>query len=940
MERIGYYFRSRIVQEAADALGGISAFLDGEAQRFTLTEVDTIPETQEEINKQADACLRDLFPRMPATDREQIIEQSFNRENSKNPRTGEVGVGLTKNLPLAKRCQLATNAHIRHIHTNYDKLLREYEYLDCRKAVEPICLEKIMEWRGDEETGRDQLDEILREIVVIPDSDDEDDELQFLGQVHNIPSRTPSPPKPASPSQRLVPYAPPRPFRSSATNIHPDDPRYGDWVKEQKKRRREEAISKVKNGKKSKKKKKRSMAEKESRKNFHRYQLFQQTSKRQGGNAASAGDGHHDNDENRHKMHRDYEQQQYNPGMDRQPLQDARYVQPFQDGNEMPMWRQDVRGHIPTGCENSGRKRKLAHMLQESDHYQARDSLLEQRRLLRQFVDQRGRLVREYENPDVQRQPQCMHAPPQQQYHPEQQRRITRAAMAPLERRDIIPSIERSIEAIDLTDSPARPLRPASPYLVEHPRGVVTMPQPQRKQVMYRPVQQSEPEYHAMPDQEVVYVQNGPDFVPQRKRRRIYQQSEEPIRVKYRGQPLPSSQRVDVVDPQPDTRRLGVERHLDPSQPIVISSSPLSQSIPAPVGAAPRLAHRTQQRSKHEFDDIFQHENQLQAQQRGASSAKRQRVVSEQEYHGNPQEQYGQGPLQGQMTLVNHHAAYPFPVPSTHGPPVRAPVSQAPQSAYFEDGRAGLVEEIPVVNQYGERLGVKPVSVKNARHQMAGGEPLYARQANEHPTQTEYAQPQPQRPKPKLAHQITGAQPQQQYVVRDYEAEEYADGGLRGGQHSQDYQRGSRHVPQHRPMPLRTRSELDQRQRMGGYCQGQSIQPHHARQPSATKYPEFMDDDGTQWFRAADGSVLPVMRPRLPTQAPQSGHASTMQQASGARYRQPCQMPQQYQQHGGPRVQNGHEQSRQPTWPLSGYKKGRRMPSYRNEGVIMIDDSP
>lgn len=44
-----------------------------------------------------------------------------------------------------------------------------------------MCLDILVKWRGDEETGRDQLDEILCEVVVISDSetedeDDEDDE--------------------------------------------------------------------------------------------------------------------------------------------------------------------------------------------------------------------------------------------------------------------------------------------------------------------------------------------------------------------------------------------------------------------------------------------------------------------------------------------------------------------------------------------------------------------------------------------------------------------------------------------------------------------------------------------------------------------------------------------------------------------------------------------
>src|SRR5699024_923609 len=32
----------------------------------------------------------------------------------------------------------------------------------------------LVKWRGDEETGRDQLEEILREVVVISDSEDEE----------------------------------------------------------------------------------------------------------------------------------------------------------------------------------------------------------------------------------------------------------------------------------------------------------------------------------------------------------------------------------------------------------------------------------------------------------------------------------------------------------------------------------------------------------------------------------------------------------------------------------------------------------------------------------------------------------------------------------------------------------------------------------------------
>ena len=99
---------------------------------------------------------------------------------------GEPTVGLQSNIPLSRRVQLAVLAHIRHTHTRYDKLLKETSWMNARKAVEPVCLDVLVKWRGDEETGRDQMDEILREVVIITDSEDEDssdDESSEEGEV-------------------------------------------------------------------------------------------------------------------------------------------------------------------------------------------------------------------------------------------------------------------------------------------------------------------------------------------------------------------------------------------------------------------------------------------------------------------------------------------------------------------------------------------------------------------------------------------------------------------------------------------------------------------------------------------------------------------------------------------------------------------------------------
>ena len=48
--------------------------------------------------------------------------------------------------------------------------------MNARKVVEPVCLDVLVRWRGDEETGRDQMDEILREVVIITDSEEEEED--------------------------------------------------------------------------------------------------------------------------------------------------------------------------------------------------------------------------------------------------------------------------------------------------------------------------------------------------------------------------------------------------------------------------------------------------------------------------------------------------------------------------------------------------------------------------------------------------------------------------------------------------------------------------------------------------------------------------------------------------------------------------------------------
>ena len=71
-------------------------------------------------------------------------------------------------------------AHIRHIYTDYDKLLREVPWLVARRLVEQQSLDVVAKWIK-EVNNTDAYEDILREVIVIPD-DDRDDGLDTLAR--------------------------------------------------------------------------------------------------------------------------------------------------------------------------------------------------------------------------------------------------------------------------------------------------------------------------------------------------------------------------------------------------------------------------------------------------------------------------------------------------------------------------------------------------------------------------------------------------------------------------------------------------------------------------------------------------------------------------------------------------------------------------------------
>ncbi len=79
VNRIGHHIRETIVEQARASIGESDESSPSCLFRHFPGQPEPIPDTQQEINEQADAAIRDLFPRIPNTDRQMIIERSFKK---------------------------------------------------------------------------------------------------------------------------------------------------------------------------------------------------------------------------------------------------------------------------------------------------------------------------------------------------------------------------------------------------------------------------------------------------------------------------------------------------------------------------------------------------------------------------------------------------------------------------------------------------------------------------------------------------------------------------------------------------------------------------------------------------------------------------------------------------------------------------------------------
>ncbi|KAL9617730.1 MAG: hypothetical protein Q9160_007504 [Pyrenula sp. 1 TL-2023] len=183
VHRIGFHFPNRIIDMVCLKYGikisSKGTLVDGygsvpprvQPTSSAKAHGRTIPEGSEDqitINTKARESITDLFPNIPDEDLWKIIKTAFQK--------GQRKVGTANELPLVRRAQLAVVAHIRHVYTDYDKLLRRGGYHTARTRVEKPTLEKLVAWRGDDENGSKLMEDVLKEVVVISDGESSEDE--------------------------------------------------------------------------------------------------------------------------------------------------------------------------------------------------------------------------------------------------------------------------------------------------------------------------------------------------------------------------------------------------------------------------------------------------------------------------------------------------------------------------------------------------------------------------------------------------------------------------------------------------------------------------------------------------------------------------------------------------------------------------------------------
>ncbi|KAI7538091.1 hypothetical protein KC331_g10558 [Hortaea werneckii] len=180
IHRVGYHFRAEVVEDACEQLAytvyddkyikesDLPARSQGLHSTLLKYGIDPAAVNRFDSSESPDkvgAAIKELFPRIPDQDLKEIVHHAWEE--------GTRRVGTNSTLELPRRVQLATIARIRHMYTDYDRLLRAFDWKESRSMVEADCLKKLIEWRGEnvDDADDEELEEIVRETIVLDDDD-------------------------------------------------------------------------------------------------------------------------------------------------------------------------------------------------------------------------------------------------------------------------------------------------------------------------------------------------------------------------------------------------------------------------------------------------------------------------------------------------------------------------------------------------------------------------------------------------------------------------------------------------------------------------------------------------------------------------------------------------------------------------------------------------
>jgi hypothetical protein len=188
VHRVGYHFPTFVVAQVCNHYGirlTRTGHVIDEKQNDSFMKVyqkgqlvldAEIPKDQVTVNTEAKETIKDLFPNIPDNDLFQIIKTAF--------QLGDGKVGTAEDVPLTRRASLSVVAHIRHVYTRYDKLLRRMPYNNARHEVEAETLTKLVEWRGDGSAESGAINDVLDDVIVISDEEKSDGEADDNHSVH------------------------------------------------------------------------------------------------------------------------------------------------------------------------------------------------------------------------------------------------------------------------------------------------------------------------------------------------------------------------------------------------------------------------------------------------------------------------------------------------------------------------------------------------------------------------------------------------------------------------------------------------------------------------------------------------------------------------------------------------------------------------------------